>query len=247
MGSPIVSVVTVCRNAAETIGETVRSVIGQKGLAFEYIVVDGASTDGTLEALDRFRDRIDVLVSEPDNGMYEALNKAIRLSSGRYINLINGDDRYVSDDVLALVVPAFERGSDVIYGDLIYEDREKRKDFRPPRIMSREYLRHNCVTQQAIFYKREVFDKVGLFDESYKIVADYQWLIRAFKAKSVSFEHIDVPIAYFRIGGLSTGSAARARYRAERTRVRAEQFSKLEYLLDRTVRKARSLSSYIKR
>jgi hypothetical protein len=170
--------------------------------------------------------------------MYEALNKAIRLSSGRYINLINADDCYVSDDALSMVAPALGGGSDVIYGDLIYEDGEKRKDFRPPEKLSRKYLRHNCVTQQAIFYKREVFDRVGFFDETYKIVADYQWLIRAYKDKSVSFEHIDVPVAYFRIGGLTTGSAARDRYRAERSRARAEQFFKLEYLMDRVARKA---------
>jgi len=243
MNKPTFSIITVCKNAVSKIDATIESVINQKDTDFEYIIVDGASADGTLDAVNRYSDRISKIVSEPDGGMYEALNKAIRIATGEYVNLINADDRFISDDVLSRVAAEIGEGYDIVYGNLVYEDGEKHTDFIPPDTLSRKYLRYNCVTQQAIFYNRDIFDEVGLFDESYKIVADYQWLIRAYKSKKVIFKHIGVPVAYFGVGGLTTGAATREKYRKERARVRAEQFYKIEYLFDWLARKIAKLLS----
>ena len=120
-----ISVITVCFNAAETIADTIQSIRSQSHSNIEYIVVDGGSTDGTLAIIAQNRDVISVLVTGPDNGMYDAANKGINVASGTIVGMLNADDFYADKDVLRDVAESFTKGCDAVYGDLHYVDRER--------------------------------------------------------------------------------------------------------------------------
>ncbi len=116
---PIVSVITVVRNDKEHIEATLNSLFMQDYSNIEYIVIDGASTDGTYEVLDRYRDKINILISEPDNGIYDAMNKGILLSNGDYVGFLNSGDEYVNSKVISTIFSKLDKCVDVIYGDSI--------------------------------------------------------------------------------------------------------------------------------
>lgn len=205
-----ISVITAVYNRAETIGDALASLDAQRGADVEHVVIDGGSTDGTLDTLRAFSRAKDVLVSEPDNGIYDALNKGVRHASGDVIGILHSDDLFASTDVLAQVAAAFEdERVDAVYGDLDYVRRDDMnavvRHWRSG-VFSRGKLRSGWMPPHpALFLRRQVFDRVGLYDTRYCIAADYDLILRA-AAAGVTWRYIPRVLVKMRVGGASNRS-----------------------------------------
>lgn len=211
-----ISVITVCYNAGTTIERTIRSVLAQTYPNTEFVVIDGGSTDGTHEILKKYAAEIDVLVSEPDKGIYDAMNKGVAKASGDYVIFINADDYFYDDSALERVAQAPQ--ADFIFGDQYDADDGKltlceNLDALDVYRMFRGYFAH-----QSILAKRELFQKHGNFDLSYKICADWDWILRCLVVGATT-ARVDAPIAVFTVGGASGIAGKKGLLSRERKRL----------------------------
>lgn len=194
------SIVTVCYNAKATIERTIKSVILQTFNNFEYIIIDGKSTDGTLDIINKYRDHINVILSETDNGIYDAMNKGILLSSGEYINFMNSGDTFVDNNVLnELNNSIYNSNYDVVFGDEI-------KCYRWGQILRKaHYLSEKSLSMpfghQSTFVKTKLM-KEKLFDTSFKILSDQNSIFSYYK-DGKSFLNVEFPIARYDMYGAS--------------------------------------------
>jgi glycosyltransferase involved in cell wall biosynthesis len=212
-GKPLISVITVVFNAVETLGDSISSVLEQTYSNVEYIVIDGGSTDGTLKIIRSYESNIDYWISEPDSGIYDAMNKGISLASGSIIGFINSDDFYESPEVLAKVAKVFEDPSvDACYGDLYYVSKSEKStvvrywqssDFQP-----HEFERGWSPPHPTFFVRREVYEQHGKFDLSYRIAADAELMMRFLEVKHVRAEYLHFVLVKMRLGGASNRSLA---------------------------------------
>ena len=204
-----ISVVTVVFNRRDTIEDTLRSVACQRYGNVEHVVVDGGSCDGTLEVLNAHRAQIDVLVSESDHGIYDAMNKGVRLASGDVVAFLNADDVYAHDEVIACVAKRMQSENlDALLGDAAFVQpdeparRVRRYDssrFSPKRIAWGWMPAH-----PAIFLRREVFERVGAFRTDYRIAGDFEFIARAFWPDNLRYQHLPEVLVKMRTGGIST-------------------------------------------
>jgi glycosyltransferase, family 2 len=203
--SPLISIITVSYNAVKTIEDTIISVLNQTYSNIEYIIIDGASTDGTLEVIKKYQDDISIIVSEPDKGIYDAMNKGIERANGELIGIINADDWYEANAV-ERTVEIYLRGEkkfDVLYGDMLYILLNgKTQKIIPPREV--EGLRKKMIIGFAsMFIAKKAYEKWGVYDTSFKISGDYDLVLR-FYTKGAVFKKMDFIAANFRQGGIST-------------------------------------------
>lgn len=206
-----ISVITVCYNSAKTIGHTLRSVREQTHGDIEHIIVDGGSNDNTLEVVKAEGEHVAKLVSERDSGIYDAMNKGIALASGEVIGFINADDFYASPDVLADVATAFERsGADCCYGDLCYVSQ-----IDPTRTVRYwcsadsvpgAFEKGWCPPHPTFFVRRAVYQRLGGFDLSFKIAADFELMARYLEAARISSCYIPKVLVKMRLGGTTNRS-----------------------------------------
>ena len=206
-----ISVVTVCYNSAATIRDAVDSVLLQQGVDLEYIVIDGASTDGTLDALESYSDAVTQLVSEPDAGIYDAMNKGLARATGDVVGILNSDDFYPNQDVLSRVKEAFESsGADCVFGDLDFVDAADTD--RVVRVWrSKPYepgaFRHGWHPAHPTFFvKRSVYEQLGMFNFDLKIAADYEFMLRVLEKNQLLSAYIPEVLVKMRAGGASNGS-----------------------------------------
>jgi glycosyltransferase involved in cell wall biosynthesis len=205
-----VSIVTVCYNAAATIADTLESIAMQNFLDVENIVIDGASTDNTLEIVQRYAARLARVHSEPDHGVYDAMNKGLALASGEVIGFLNADDVYASKDVLSRVMAIMEReGLDALLGDVEFfrpEDpartvrRYRSARFKPDRIAFGWMPAH-----PALFLRRHVYERFGLFRTDYRIAGDFEFCARIFRDETLAYRSVPETLVRMRTGGISTG------------------------------------------
>lgn len=204
-----ISVLTVCRNAARTLPATLASFFAQDHDDKELIVVDGASTDNTAEVVARHRSPRLRFVSEPDRGMYDALNKGLRLAAGEAIGILNADDTYHDRHALGRIADALE-ASDIVFGHLDFVvDHEQKGVVRRWRGRQRpaEGFRTGWMPAHPTFYvRRRVAETVGEFDLSFRIAADYDWMLRAVELHGFRTSLIDAVLVDMMVGGISTGS-----------------------------------------
>lgn len=206
-----ISVITVCFNSAETIADTLKSIVNQTHEDIEQIVVDGGSNDSTLALV---RDQAlpgVIVISEPDKGIYDAMNKGIAVATGDVIGFINSDDFYPSPGVLAVVASAFEfSGADCCYGDLCYvqqEDVSKIVRFwRSSPFASGKFSRGWCPPHPTFFVRREVYERLGGFDLSFKIGVDIELMARYLEVGRISNHYIPKVLVHMRMGGTSNRS-----------------------------------------
>ncbi len=224
-----ISVITVCKNSGSTIEGTIRSVIGQSHPDIEYIIIDGKSEDSTLGIIEKYRDQIDVVISESDSGIYDAMNRGIDIASGDYLFFLNSDDRFLHDKVVDLAVKAFSpKYPEVIYGDMIFLNVNSGSvSIRLQNKINKIYVYKNSPSQPTVFYKRNVFDKCGRFKTEYSIVSDFEWMLNAILRKNVSLQYINVALTLFSSGGVSS-SRRNEIHDIERSRVYSEYFSQYE-------------------
>jgi len=200
------SVITVCLNGVLTIEDTVGSVLRQNHELIEYIVVDGASTDGTQGLVAKYNGGVSKFVSEPDEGIYDAMNKGIRLAEGEFVAFLNADDMYADDRVISDVVAAAEAGDlDAVYGDLLYVRRDDTS--RVVRYWKAgEYLpgafRLGWVPPHPTFFcRRSVFEKFGAFDANYRLAGDFELMLRFLEKHRIRVAYIPRPLVRMRVGG----------------------------------------------
>ncbi|GAB3927612.1 glycosyltransferase family 2 protein [Mucilaginibacter myungsuensis] len=204
-----ISLITVTYNAADTIETCIRSVIAQGYLNLQYIIVDGGSTDGTLAIIDKYKQHISILVSEPDKGIYDAMNKGIAMATSEVIGILNADDRFAANDILDAVAETFDRyGTDIIYGDIDYINKQN-KVFRKWR--SGEYRRGSfnlgwMPPHPAFYAKRKCFEHYGNYDLSYGSAADYELMLRFIHRHKLSVAYVKRLMVNMLIGGVSNNS-----------------------------------------
>ena len=225
-GKPLVTVITVVYNGAKHINQCIRSVLEQTYDNIEYIVIDGASTDGTLEILRAHENEIDYFLSEPDSGIYAAMNKGLRLASGNYILLLNSDDWYEKTAIDELTQAAMLSGADVTHADA----KEINKGGRTINIL-RGWLHDGIFTRgtpirhETMLVRKDIYNKYGYYDESYAILADYVYIVNLYKG-GCTFKHVTQPMLNFRNTGVSYMSEER-RF-TERARLFKEIFPFLD-------------------
>ena len=205
-----VSIITVCFNSAATIRDAVESVLGQTHEDIEYIVVDGASTDGTVDTLREYENKIDRMISEPDNGIYDAINKGISFATGDIVGILNSDDLYESPATIQYVVDAFSSGSnvDIVFGDVVFvepDDLAAVKRFYSSRRFKPWKLRFGWMPPHpATFVRRDVYRKYGQYSLKYKISSDYEKFVRWLIVEKLPYLRIDRVLVRMRHGGVST-------------------------------------------
>jgi len=204
----IITIVTVVYNNRKTIEDSIKSIISQsKGSKIQYILIDGLSTDGTLDIVNKYRGFIDVFISEKDNGIYDAMNKGIALAIGDIIGILNSDDIYANDNILNQISDIFilNPDTDIIYGDLVYVqqnnlDKIVRKWISKP-YYQRFFEHANVPPHPSVFLRKSVYEKMGLFDLNYKLAADYEFLLRIFKSNLFKSLYVSDVFVKMRLGG----------------------------------------------
>lgn len=221
-----VSIITSCYNRVTTIRSAIESVLAQDYDNIEFIVVDGASTDGTLEIIREYIDRISIIISESDDGMYEAINKGIRAATGDVIGLLHSDDFFYDNGVVSRIVERLEATkADLLYGDGLFVNPNNTSKVVRNWIGGNYRLwkvRHGWLPLHPTCYiRREVMLRLGLYNESYKIAADSDLLVRYLITGNLSVTYLKEYIVRMRMGGLSTDSAKRKKMWDEDIRVYA--------------------------
>lgn len=219
-----VSVITTCFNRAATVRGTIESVLSQTHPDIEYIIVDGASTDGTPEIINEYKDRVARIISEPDGGMYEGINKGLRAATGDIIGLVHSDDFLYDGGVIGRVARRFEACSpDIVYGNGIYVDHNDttviRRDWISGRYTKGKVRRGWLPLHPTVYVTREWIGRCGLYDERYKIAADTDWLLRSLHDLSPRVEYMDEYIVRMRMGGMSTSPEKTRKKWAEDMRI----------------------------
>jgi len=206
------SIITVSYNSAATIVDTVESVLAQTYAKVEYLVIDGASSDETLARLEPYRDRIDVLVSEPDGGTYDAMNKGLARASGEVAGILNSDDVYADSGVLERVISAFAGGVDCVYGDLQYVAQENPgrvvRDWRSGPYRTGAFRRGWHPPHPSFFVRRAIYEQLGGFRTELRIAADYEFMLRVMERAKRPAAYLPEVLVRMRTGGASNRSVA---------------------------------------
>lgn len=206
-----VSIITVAYNSARTIGDTLASVAAQSHPDIEHVIVDGASRDDTLKVVRESGARIAHLVSEPDNGIYDAMNKGIALATGELIGFLNADDAYASpESIAAIVEEATRSGADAVYGDLVYvRENDLSEVVRVWRSgkFSIARLKYGWMPPHPTFYvRRETMRQLGGFDTRFRIAADYDFMLRCLGRAACRVGYVPRVLVRMRTGGASNQS-----------------------------------------
>lgn len=208
---PTISIITATWNCVQSLPDCLDSVDRQSYQKREHVIIDGASTDGTIEVINQRIHQISVFKSEPDKGIYDALNKGIQLASGDVIGFLHADDFYASDDVLSKIAQAFEDPKVcAVYGDLEYvSQQDTSKVIR--RWQSKSFIlsdlkRGWMPAHPTLYVRRDFYSKIGGFDISYRIAADYLSILKLFKLPSFHAVYIPEVMVKMRLGGASNKS-----------------------------------------
>ncbi|MGC8981891.1 MAG: glycosyltransferase family 2 protein, partial [Minisyncoccia bacterium] len=197
---PLITVITVVFNGAKTLEETIKSVINQTYPNVEYIIIDGGSTDGTLDIIKKYEDQIDYWVSEPDKGIYDAMNKGVTLALGYYIYFLGSDDVVFSSEVFSKILSLIKLDTKLIYGNVYFKESGEIYDGE----FSKFKLCTRNICHQAILYSIYLFKKYGLYNLKYKILADYEFNLRVWKKSKPKY--VDIILAIYSREGISSKS-----------------------------------------
>lgn len=219
-----ISIVTVSYNAAATIADTIASVQAQDHPDIEHIIVDGASSDGTAELVARMADACTRWISEPDQGLYDAMNKGIALATGDVIGILNADDYFVDSSSVSAIADAFASnpGGDAILGDIAFVDEHQRttRRYRSNRFRPALTRWGWMPAHPGMYLTRQAYDRVGSYRTDLKIAADFDFVVRAFNVIGLRYSYLPRVLVHMRLGGAST-DGWRARITINREVVRA--------------------------
>ncbi len=206
-----ISIITIVYNREKTIKDTINSVLNQTYKNIEYIIIDGKSTDSTLNIVNSYKDKISKIISEKDDGLYDALNKGINLATGDIIGFIHSDDFYIDNFVIEKVANEFKKNNpDTLFADLVYikdENKEKIHRYYSAKNFTPNKLKYGLMPPHPTFFvKKEVYQKYGLYKTDYKIAGDFEMITRLLLVNKLSFSYLNTPLVKMRLGGISTSS-----------------------------------------
>lgn len=217
MSSLRISVVTAVLDRARVVGDCLQSVLEQTHPEVEHVVIDGGSTDGTLDIVRANSGRVAHLVSERDGGLYEAINKGLAAATGDVIGILGADDVYASRSTLALVAAAMQAGADACFGDLVYIDDQARvvRTWRSSPFRRGRFLRGWMPPHPTFFVRRSVYARLGGYDTRFRIAADYELMLRYLEGARIPSVYVPQTLVRMRVGGTSNRAGNLARKSAE--------------------------------
>lgn len=206
-----VTVITVCRNSEKTLERALQSVVDQDYPNIEHIVIDGASSDGTKNILKKFQPHITYLLSEPDSGIYDAMNKGLYVATGDVVCFLNADDLYSSPKVISMIVGQMRRHNvDALIGNVSYfngrDPSKKVRLYRSDRFTPKRLALGLMPAHPGLFLRKNVIERVGFFDETYKIAGDFEFILRVFNNQDISCLYEKKVLVYMQLGGVSNKS-----------------------------------------
>jgi len=211
MNIPKVTIITVAYNSAKTIEDTLKSVVSQTYQNVEYIIIDGKSTDDTLEICDKYANKISKIISEKDKGIYDAMNKGIKVATGNIIGILNSDDFYANDQVIEQIVNTFNQQKvDAVYADLVYVEADDTTKITRTWIskpyQQDAFLKGWMPPHPTFFLKKECYDNYGTYTLKLKSAADYELMLRMIHKHNVKVGYLPEIITKMRVGGVSNSS-----------------------------------------
>lgn len=236
MNNPKISIITACFNSEETIARTISSVLAQKYWNYEHIFIDGGSKDKTVGIIKKMAP-VAVLISEPDRGIYDAMNKGMSIAKGDILGTLNSDDTYADEDVLGLIAKAFEsKEIDYFCAKIQYllQDTDKFSHMFGQEPICKSNIRRMTLAHPTVYINKQLWPAIGKYDINYSIAADYDWTLRLLKRKYIYY-YLDKPIVEMRLGGASSNEMENL---AEVLKIKNVHFperrimNKYEFLLD---------------
>ena len=206
-----ISIITVVWNNQETIKDAIESVLNQTYKNIEYIIIDGASTDSTIEIIKSYGDKINIFVSEKDNGIYDAMNKGITLATGDVVGILNSDDIYMNNTSIQNIISKFEKEkADCVYGDLYYVSKNNinkiQRYWKLSNFKEGSFKKGWHPAHPSFFVRKNIYEKYGVFDLNIKISADFELMLRFLERYKISSSYLNKVIVKMRIGGESNRS-----------------------------------------
>jgi glycosyltransferase involved in cell wall biosynthesis len=220
MSEPKLSIITINFNDVNGLQKTMDSVFEQSFQDLEYILIDGGSDDGSLDLIEQNEERIAYSMSEKDYGVFHAQNKGIKVAKGQYLLFLNSGDILNGNRALEDFITHKDFHGDIIYGDYKFEDGEKIY----PDELTPYYFMRTSLPHQSTFFKKKVFDDMGLYDEKFKIAADRAFYIKCFMSGTIQFQHIKYPLTQFDLSGVSNDPGLLKEKEAEDEAVFREYF-----------------------
>ena len=199
---PLISIITINYNNAEGLRKTIDSVVSQSFQDFEFIVIDGSSTDNSVDVIKKYS-RINEWVSEKDNGIYDAQNKGVLKAKGNYMLFLNSGDSLVSSYVLQKISSVFSGGKSFYYGNLILDKGKSKENHLAPSEIDIDFMLNSTFWHPCVFIKSNLFKQFGLYNTSFKIVGDYEFFIRCLLKPNITTEYINEFITEFDGNGIS--------------------------------------------
>ncbi len=231
-----ISIITVCKNAEETIEATIQSVIQQTYQNIEYIIIDGKSQDNTLGIIKRYQTNIAKFISERDAGIYEAMNKGIQMATGKYLLFLNADDLLFHPTTINQFVSNLSKSpdsaTDIWYGNvIIFNSKNGKGNIWSPAKTSYYYLYYNSIPHPATFFRKSAFTKNGLYSTEFRLAGDYEWYVRALVKNKLNFRKMDQIVSIFCEGGISTKPELSRLMHIERKTVLTKYFNKKQLVI----------------
>lgn len=206
-----ISIITVSYNAVKTIEQTISSVVNQSYRDIEYIIIDGGSTDGTVDIIKKYKDKIAYWISEPDGGIYDAMNKGIKVATGEYVYFLGADDTLIDISIIQAVVCDMSDNPSDIYSYGVYCVNNKLMQKYVGNSHAKKHLDVvDMVPHQGLFIKRDIALKIP-YDVNYRIAADYKFFLQCYRNKQISIRYKDYPVAFYAMDGVSSNSVRELR------------------------------------
>ena len=209
--SPKISIITVSFNSAKTIKETIESILIQDYNNIEYIIIDGGSSDETIDIVKSYSEKISYFISEKDNGIYDAMNKGIKAATGDIVGILNSDDFYPNSFVLSNVAKSFKKyNCDAVYGDLVYvnkKDTTQIKRYWQAGNYNTSKIKNGWMLPHPTFFvKKVMYDRHGLYNSDLKRAADYEMILKLLYKENISVQYIPMILVKMRMGGASNST-----------------------------------------
>ena len=223
----MLSIITINYNNNEGLKKTLESVRHQSFDGYEHIVIDGDSNDGSKQLLEEYQSEKCIVQSEPDSGIYNAMNKGIRKAKGDYLLFLNSGDVFSDENTLGDMHPYLDGKHALVYGDITFDKGDEQNTFTYPDVLDFEFFMNRSLGHPATFIKRSLFDEIGLYDESMKICSDWSFFILAVCKQGVSYKHVNRVIAVFEMLGVSNDPENQALIETEKQQVLEAHFGHL--------------------
>lgn len=220
------SIITINYNDQKGLEDTFKSVFAQTHQQFEYVVIDGGSTDGSKELIEQHADKIDYWVSEKDTGIFNAMNKGIKTAKGAYLLFLNSGDTFYNHEVLQQAVQQISNEHQIYYGDVqrVFNDGTTTiKTY--PKELKFSFFVDSAIAHQSAIVKRTLFEKVGYFNENYKVFADWEFFVCAICKYDVPYKHLGLIVANYDMSGISSDTSTQKKYSLERENTFKKYFS----------------------